>query len=88
MKEDSQKDMSMKDESMMKILDDILELRETIFTVWVPEVAQQHFRSSQRETILGVRTVLDHVLERLDKRIEVRDKPESKQSSRSIEISD
>ncbi|NEW05805.1 hypothetical protein GK047_07205 [Paenibacillus sp. SYP-B3998] len=56
----------MNNESMVKIMDGISMLHETIVKALIPIEAQEHFRSSHREALLGVRAVLDHSIEKLD----------------------
>ena len=56
----------MNNESMLKIMDGISMLHETIVKALIPAEAQDHFRSSHREALLGVRAVLDHSIEKLD----------------------
>jgi hypothetical protein len=58
--------MQMNNESMLKIMDGISMLHETVVKALIPAEAQEHFRSSHREALLGVRAVLDHSIEKLD----------------------
>jgi hypothetical protein len=77
----------MNNEAFMKVLDSIVELRETILEAVVPEEAQHHFRASRREALLGVKAVLDHSIERLDGQVP-RETQAEKHSSRTIEITE
>ncbi|WP_429667186.1 ArsA family ATPase [Bacillus gobiensis] len=59
---------------------------ETMTEEFVPSKAMHHFQSSQKEALLGVRSILDHVIENFD---DTKGKEEDKSSgSHSITISD
>lgn len=53
-------------DGMLKIVDHLLKLRNAVMEQIVPQDAQQHFQTSQKELLLGVRSVLDHVIADMD----------------------
>lgn len=77
----------MNNEALLKALNHITELRETIFAALVPAEAQRHFRSSRREALLGLRTVLDHSIQGLEDQLS-EDTQAEKMTNRTIEITD
>ncbi|MCL6445120.1 MAG: hypothetical protein K6T83_16975 [Alicyclobacillus sp.] len=74
----------MKEEEIVKIVSDILKLRRTILAALSPEEARQHFNSSRREALLGVKAILQHAIDWHDEQAE--GKAHQEKSSRSIEI--
>ncbi|WP_141431082.1 hypothetical protein [Bacillus sp. 03113] len=76
----------MRNDIDLKIMDHLLEIHETIAAEFIPAKVQHHFRTSRKEALLGMRSVLDYAIEKLDDI----DKREVKKSdaSRSIIISD
>lgn len=68
-------------------MDGISILQETIVKALIPTEAQEHFRTSHREALLGVRAVLDHSIEKLDERT-IEDGQNGKNAIRSITITE
>jgi hypothetical protein len=56
----------MNDETMEKILDSLSEIRNTILASFVPGEAKQHFLSSRREALIGMKVILQHAIDRCD----------------------
>lgn len=50
-----------------KLVDDLFDLRQAVVGDRVPPEARRHFLAARREALLGVRAVVDHALERLDR---------------------
>lgn len=77
---------TVKHDVVSKLLGHLLDIHETITEEIVPSKAMRHFRSSHKEALLGMRSMLDHVIENFD---DTKGKETDKSSrSRSITISD
>ncbi|MDF2651767.1 MAG: hypothetical protein K0Q73_7572 [Paenibacillus sp.] len=74
-------------EAFGDVLNDLEDLHKAILETVIPAQALQHFRSSRREALLGLRTVLDRSIEKLAEQAST-DSPTVKKSSRSIYISE
>jgi len=74
----------MKEEEIVKIVSDILKLRRTILAALSPEEVRQHFISSRRVALLGVKAILQHAIDWLDEHAD--GKAHQEKSSRPIEI--
>jgi hypothetical protein len=76
-------------EALGTVLEGLADLRESMLAAAVPEEARRHFRSSQREALLGLRAMLDRSIDRLDEQASSDlHSPTAKPTSRSIEISE
>ncbi|MBD2871920.1 hypothetical protein [Paenibacillus arenilitoris] len=76
-------------EAIGDVLNGLDHLRETIMGDVVPAEALRHFRSSRREALLGLRSVLDRSIEQLAERPSPDSRASTgKKSSRSVPISD
>jgi hypothetical protein len=70
----------MNDEIIVKVVRDMLELRKTILSSFVPDEAHRHFRSARREALLGIKAILEHAVNQQDEQCA------TPPTSRSIEI--
>jgi hypothetical protein len=76
-------------EALGAVLEGLTDLRETMLTAVAPAEARRHFRSSQREALLGLRALLDRSIDRLDEQASSDPHPPTaKPTSRSIKISE
>lgn len=77
----------MKSDSVLKIMSSVLEVQKTILNEFVPEEAQQHFRSSHREFLRGVIGVLEHICSESESSV-ANDVKNSAEKNRSIDITE
>lgn len=72
----------MKNDSVVKIFNSVFELRSTVPGEIVPQAAQQHFRSSRKEFLLGAKAMWDQLSNESDSRTSGRDGDNDRRSQR------
>lgn len=66
-------------EQLFRLIQDFSELRRVLVGNRIPPEAEAHFRTARKEALLGIRSVVDHALERLEQD-ERRAEPQGPQS--------
>ncbi|MGG2196460.1 hypothetical protein [Paenibacillus validus] len=74
----------MNEDEVVKAVRNIFELHKTILASFIPDEARQHFHSSRREALLGMKAILQREIDRLDE--QTTGETHQEKSSRSIEI--
>lgn len=76
----------MNEEEAVKVVRSMFELQKTILTSFIPDEARQHFHSSRREALLGMKAILQQAIDKHDE--EANKETHREKSSRSIEITE
>jgi|GEM_PF-4336218 len=73
-------------EAAHRLLDHLLEIRETFQEKLLPDEAQKHFLRAKKERLLGLQALLGHAIQEMDN--EEKKRPQQAPQGRKIDIAE